>query len=168
MKIEVAIVVFSKPIFLCFLLFCLLSCKGQDKPKGKIIKLDDVPSKAIEIAPRNVFDIKIYGDSILVNNKPFDIKKLESEVKVFLLNERKNPNYSTSYDDAVVNIQTHVDAQYIIYVETYESVKAAFDSIRNDYALKEFGKSYENLPEKEMKIVRSKFKLKIAEKIIES
>lgn len=128
---------------------------------------------SIEVNERNVLALQIRKDgSLVLESNDFSYEKLTEETKVFLLNNRKNPLYSDSYDDAIVNIVYHPEAPYRKYLETYSNVKAAFSQIRDDYARQKYnGKTYDQLADNPSdqsqefaKEVRKKFPLKIAEK----
>ena len=143
--------------------------------KGERVKLPkwnpDAQNEGVEVTDRNVLAIDVLEDgSLAVEGNNFAYNKLEEETVKFLMNNGRNPEYSDNYEQAVINIRTHPEAPYEGYLEAYSNVKAAFDRIRDDYAMKKYGKPYEKFTDKEAAAaedVRETDKLKIAEKVMD-
>ncbi len=143
--------------------------------KGEKVKLPkwnpDTEQEPTEVSDWNVLAVDVREDgSLALEGNDFQYKDLKEETVRFLMNNGKNPEYSDSYDESVVNIRTHPEAPYEKYLEAYSNVKAAFDIIRNDYARQQYGKSYDDFTEQEKdaaKAVREKYPLKLAEKVMD-
>lgn len=135
--------------------------------------LDD--DTKVEVNERNVLalDVLETGDLSLEGNI-FPQKDLKKEVMTFMLNNRRNPLYSDSYEDAIVNIRTHPDAPYEGYLETYSNVRAAFQQMRDDLAMQKFGVHYDDIPggndnpegETKRREIKDERPLKLAEAIL--
>ncbi len=160
--------------FTLLIFFLVSTTLATDKgEKVMLPKWVDNPEniEPTKVSEWNVFAVDVLEDGSLAvkgNNFPFD--QLRKETIVFLTNDGKDPKYSDSYEAAVVNIRTHPDAPYESYVEAYSNVKSAFSIIRNDYAMKKYGKKYDDFTESESEAsadVREKFPLKIAEKVMD-
>ncbi len=144
--------------------------------KGEKVKLpkwieSTADQEPTEVSDWNVFAVDVLQDgSLSVEGQPFKYTDLREETVKFLMNNGKNPEYSDSYDAAVVNIRTHPDAPYESYLEAYSNVKGAFSLIRDDYSMRKYGKRYSEFTESEQEAsddVRNTYKLKLAEKVMD-
>lgn len=162
--------------FTLLIFFLVSTTLATDKgEKVMLPKWDTTPKKElkdiIEVTDRNVFAVDVLEDgSLSVEGNPFQYKNLKDETITFLMNNKKNPLYSDSYKDAVVNVRTHPDAPYEKYLEVYSNVKKAFNEIRDNYAQQKYGKKYNEFTESEeaaSQDVRTKYPLKLAEKLMD-
>jgi len=159
--------------FTLLIFFLVSTTLATDKgERVKLPKYDPNPNQEpTEVSDYNVFAVDVLQDgSLAVEGNNFQYQELKKETVKFLTNNGKDPNYSESYDAAVVNIRTHPDAPYEAYLEAYSNVKSAFDLLRDDYAMSQYGKKYDDFTESEKEAssdVRQKYKLKIAEKVMD-
>ncbi len=161
--------------FTLLIFFLVSTTLATDKgEKVMLPKWSDTPLEEqdpVKVSDWNVLAVDVLSDgSLALEGANFPYSNLEKETVRFLTNNGKDPNYSESYDKAVVNIRTHPDAPYDKYLEAYSNVKAAFTLIRDDYSMNKYGKKYEDFTEADSQAsadVRDKYPLKIAENMIE-
>lgn len=156
--------------FTLLIFFLVSTTLATDKGEKVLLpKWNPNPEQSeIEVNDKDVLALQIRDDgSLVLEGRDFAFSELTEETIDFLLNEGRDPNYSRSYSQAVVNIVSHPEAPYSAYLETYSNVKAAFDQIRDSYAMNQYGTVLENLPDDEADAVRERYPLKMAEKIMD-
>ncbi len=155
--------------FIMLIFFIVSTTIASDKGvKVLLPKWDPNPVTDLEVNERNVLAVDILKEgSLSVEGSIMDFEKLKDECIKHLQNNGRNPAYADSYDEAVINIRTHPDAPYESYLEAYSNVKKAFEDLRNDYSMQTYGKTYDLLDDVKSKDVRDKYKLKIAEALLE-
>ena len=65
--------------------------------------------------------------------------------------------------DHVISVQNDVDTQYQAYLEVQNELVAAYNELRNDYAMTRFGKTYGELDEEIQKAIQKVYPQKISE-----
>lgn len=160
--------------FTLLIFFLVSTTLATDKgEKVMLPKWNDNPIEdtEVEVSDWNVLAVDVLQDgSLALEGENFPFSGLEDETIKFLTNNGKDPRYSESYDAAVVNIRVHPDAPYEGYLQAYSNVKAAFEELRDQYAMEKYHKHYEQFTELEQEAsadVRKKYPLKIAEKVMD-
>lgn len=106
-------------------------------------------------------------------------KELKAKVKEFIVNPQNKPylpkHVSEVIDDFkefgeveytkdhIISVQNDVDTQYQAYLEVQDALVAAYNEVREEFALSKFGKHYNALPEKEQKFIQKIYPQKISE-----
>ncbi len=117
--------------FLLLIFFLVTTTISADK--GIIMKLppqEDVP-KPIEIPERNLFKIMINSkDELLIENElAANFIGLKSQLKMFILNPKKDKDLAISPKKAIVSIKTNRGTSYDKYISALDEVQAAYYEI---------------------------------------
>ena len=84
-----------------------------------------------------------------------------------LTNEGVNPTLSTTSTKAIVSLKNDRGTSYDMYVQVYNELTAAYNKVRDDYSMQEYGKIYTKLDpardKEKIKIVKKKFPKKLSE-----
>lgn len=159
--------------FTLLIFFLVSTTLATDKGERVLLpKWDpDTTNEPVEKSEWDVLAVDVLQDgSLALEGNPFPYEDLKRETVRFLTNNGKDPLYSTSYAEAVVNIRTHPDAPYEAYLEAYSNVKSAFTLLRDDYAMSKYGKKFGDFTESETEAyddVRTTYGLKLAEKVMD-
>lgn len=115
----------------------------------------------------NVLTIDLLSNGeVYLEDELFLREQLPKEVKTFLLNNKQNPKYSDSYEEAVVLYSVSDKAGYEDYLAVYSLTKNAFTQIRNQASKENFGRQFEELNNDEAIQIRKKFPLKLVEQTV--
>lgn len=164
------------------LLIFFLVTTTMDTDTGLARKLPPMPDPD-EIQPppineRNVFIVLINSrDQLLVEGEPTEINELREKAKEFIANPENSetlPKKEMVYIEelgreeyickqAVISLQNDNGTTYAKYIEVQNELIAAYSELRDDFAKKEYGKSYKDLKEDEAKGVRQVYKQVISE-----
>ncbi len=136
-------------------------------------KPDDTPPK---IKERNIFVVLINkNDQLLVEGKLMDIRNLKREAKVFIENparDEKLPEFKEKEVDffglvevskQVISLQNDRGTSYGLYVQVQNELAMAYNELRDELALRKFGKKYEELDKARKKAIRGIFPKSISE-----
>lgn len=164
------------------LLIFFLVTTSMDSNKGLSRRLPpplppDAKADAIDIKQRNLFVVKVNSlNQLMVQGEITDIRQLRTKAKEFIKNEFENPNlpevvseYIEYLGDVritkshVISLQNDVDTQYQTYIEVQNELIAAYNELRNEYALSRFGRKYDELPTEYQKAVQKVYPQKISE-----
>jgi len=139
----------------------------MDIDKGLQVLLppySEEPPEDTQLNKRNVLDILINAsDMLLVKGEPLDIAELKELTKKHVDNHGVLPEYSISPNDAIVSLKNDRGTTYDLYVAVQNELKAAYNELRDGYAMKRFGVKYDVLDDLRKKEVRQNYPLKISE-----
>ena len=120
--------------FLLLIFFLVTTTIATDK--GLAIQLPpkpdpNEPPPEVKFNERNLFKILLNSqDRMLVEGEPMeDMSQLQDMVKVFVMNNGRDPESSESPQDAVVSFKTDRGTSYEKYIEVYDEVKGAYYEI---------------------------------------
>lgn len=150
------------------LLIFFLVTTTMDVDTGISIKLPPIPPPdqppPPEIHARNVFVVLVNArDQLLVEGEWTDIRQLRDKTKRFLSNYGADPNLSDDPDKAVVSLQNDRGTSYDMYIQVQNELKAAYNELRDDEAMKKFGRKYSDLPAAQQTEIRAIYPQKISE-----
>ena len=148
------------------LLIFFLVATTIDVDKGITVKLPPWTEEddTIVLNQSNVFSVKVNGnDELLVRGELVNVSKLKERTIEFILNPDQRPEMSSSPKKALVSLQNDRETSYETYISVYNELKAAYNSIWEEEALKRYGKTYKNLIIAEKKEIRKDFPLVISE-----
>jgi len=121
----------------------------------------EVPPPPEKKNKRNVFAVQINGSNqLLVRGRPIaltEIKEIKTQLKTFIMNNGKDPNASDSPKLAVVSLLNDNGTSYEAYVGVYDQLKAAYNELWEESAQRKYGRSYEDLDRKNVKLYVLKF-----------
>ncbi len=153
------------------LLVFFLVTTTMDQQKGLRVQLPPypdptVPPPVVEQNDRNVLEVLVNsGDQLLVERKPLKIGDLTEITKKHIQNEGRLPNFADSSTAAIVSLKNDRGTSVQRYVQIYNELIRAYNEAREEYALKEYGRSYKDLPKDsdDAKAVRKKYPMQISE-----
>ena len=143
------------------LLIFFLVTTTMDTDTGLLRRLPPPPedkNEEIDIKQRNIFEILVnYNDQILADGDYIQVTKLKAKVKEFIKGDPSNPEMPEFKNEDVpifgnipvskqiVSLQNDNNTSYQMYIKVQNELIAAYREIRNERALKEFGKTYDEL-----------------------
>lgn len=124
--------------FLLLIFFLVTTTIDQDK--GILHKLPAWTEEVPPIAPANerqVLEILVNANNqLLVESDYIEIDELREIVVKHLNNRGKLDNFSTSPKEAIISLKNDRGTDYGIYIQIQNELKAAYNQLRNEYALK--------------------------------
>lgn len=150
------------------LLIFFLVTTTMDIDKGLITLLppisDEEPPPPDKANQRNVLDILVNKhDQLLVKGELMDVIELKELAKKHVNNNGQDDRYSVSPQDAIVSLKNDRGTSYEIYITVQNELKAAYNELRDEYAVNNFGVKYADLQKDKQKTVRDVYPLRISE-----
>ncbi|MCC5942692.1 MAG: hypothetical protein JJU37_14215 [Balneolaceae bacterium] len=106
------------------------------------------PAPPVPAESNNLLTILLNAQgSILVNDQPETVSGIKSKVKDFVGNYGNDPNLSVNPQEAILVIRRDSRLAYESYIEILDEIMAAYNELRNDYAVESFGISYSAIDE---------------------
>lgn len=141
----------------------IVSDKGLTMTLPPPLKTNDpiIPQKE-----KNVLEVLINSQNqLLVENNWMNMDDLCEATKKFITNENKDPLSSESPELAIVSLKNDRGTSYDAYIMVQNELKRAYNEVRDEYSMREFGKPYSELLDnsKEQKQVKEKYPQKISE-----
>jgi len=140
-----------------------------DSDKGLTVKLPPMPENEDEIIDsrqnkRNVLNILVNSkDQMLVNDEITRVLELKQMTIDFVNNKGLDPTKSDSPDEAVVSLKNDNGTTYEMYLSVHNELKAAYNVMWNEEAMKQYGRGYEELTNEERRTVREIYPYRISE-----
>nr|MCR4859887.1 biopolymer transporter ExbD [Bacteroidales bacterium] len=118
---------------------------------------------------RNIIVVKINSaDRILAGSDAIDVSQLKDKIKEFLSNPANDPNlpekevkeiegYSKGtypVSKGVISLQNDRGTSYQAYIAVQNELVKAVNELRDEFAMREFGRNYSALTEDEQGVVR--------------
>ncbi|MDX1685621.1 MAG: biopolymer transporter ExbD [Saprospiraceae bacterium] len=151
--------------FLLLIFFLVTTTIVEDK--GVLVKLppwSDEPPEITQLNTRNVFSVLVNANNdLLVRDEPVRIEDLRDRAKEFISNPQKREDLAESPTKAIISLKNDRGTKYETYLSVYNELKGAYNELRNELALKRFGKEYEFLSYDRRKQIRSEIPLVISE-----
>jgi biopolymer transport protein ExbD len=149
------------------LLIFFLVTTTMDVDKGLARKLPPIQEDIPDMPPikkRNLFAVLINSNNdLLVNGDYMTIKELRAAAKKFINNNDADPESSESPLKAIVSLQNDRGTSYNIYIAVQNELAAAYRELRDEEAMRKYGKNYESLGEEEQKAIAGIYPLNISE-----
>nr|MBR6146418.1 biopolymer transporter ExbD [Paludibacteraceae bacterium] len=166
--------------FLLLIFFLITTSMDVSQGLARRLPQPPDPNQKIEetdINQRNLFVVKINSaNQLLVQGQETNISQLRAKAKEFIDNPNNDPNLPvlvteeieglgmvTYTPDHVISVQNDVDTQYQAYLDVQNELVAAYNELRDAFAKKQFGKTYNELVEEEQKLVQKVYPQKISE-----
>lgn len=151
------------------LIFFLVVTKIETE-KGIPIKMppwSDQPPPDVDVQDRNAFVVLLNSrDELLVEGELTNIKDLKRKAKKFIDNRGRDPKLSDSPQSAVISFKGNRGSSYGMYISVYNELRAAYNELRNDLAVREYGKSLDEFQERDslaMEYIREIYPYRISE-----
>lgn len=153
----------------------------MDVDKGIQRRLPPMPDENqkqqdIKVNRRNIVVVRINAqDRILAGGTPMDITQVKDQIKEFITNpansealpekEMKDIEGFGQYavSKGVVSLQNDRGTSYSAYLRVQNEIVKAFNEIRDDFAMVNYGSKYADLDEEKQRIVRDAVPQSISE-----
>ena len=153
----------------------------MDVDKGIQRRLPPMPDENqkqqdIKVNRRNIVVVRINAqDRILAGGTPMDITQVKDQIKEFITNPANSESlpekemkdiegfgqYAVS--KGVVSLQNDRGTSYSAYLRVQNEIVKAFNEIRDDFAMVNYGSKYADLDEEKQRIVRDAVPQSISE-----
>jgi biopolymer transport protein ExbD len=163
------------------LLIFFLVATTMDVDKGIQRRLPPMPDENqkqqdIKVNRRNIVVVRINAqDRLLAGGTPMDITQVKDQIKEFIVNPANSESlpekemkdiegfgqYAVS--KGVVSLQNDRGTSYSAYLRVQNEIVKAFNEIRDDFAMVNFGSKYADLDEDKQRIVRDAVPQSISE-----
>ena len=151
--------------FLLLIFFLVTTTIVEDK--GVLVKLppwSNEPPDIAKLNERNVYSVLVNANNdLLVRGQPMAVRDLRKNAKEFISNPQKRSDLAENPRKAIVSLKNDRGTKYGVYLAVYNEVKAAYNELRDEYALRKYGEAYEDLSSDLRKEVRSQIPLVISE-----
>jgi len=162
------------------LLIFFLVATTMDVDSGLMRRLppwiDEKTEKPPEVKKRNVFTVLINANNqLLVQNEWGDIRQLRKKAKEFIENPKDDPNMPEKkikdipffgkypVSEQVISLQNDRGTKYEMYLKVQNELVAAYNELRNELALKKFGKEYSKLSQAQQEAINMIYPQRISE-----
>lgn len=151
--------------FLLLIFFLVTTTIVEDK--GILVKLppwsDDIPD-ITKMNSRNVYSVLVNASNdLLVRGEPMDIEQLRENTKEFISNPDQLSNLAETPTKAIISLKNDRGTNYKTYLSVYNELQAAYNELRNEEALRRFGKEYEACSGAQRAEIRNDIPLVISE-----
>lgn len=149
------------------LLFFFLVTTTILEDKGILVKLPPWSEEEPDITKlktRNVFSVLVNASNqLLVRGEPLDVEMLRERTKEFILNPQRRDDLSESPSNAIISLKNDRGTNYKTYLTVYNELQAAYNELRNETAMKRFGKEYTFLTVDQKTQIRNEIPMVISE-----
>lgn len=154
------------------LLIFWLTTTTMDTDKGLQRRLPPMPDENsqqedIKVNRRNIVVVKINAaNGILAGTQPVDVTQLKDKIVEFVTNPSNDPNLPEKemkdikgfgeypVSKGVVSLQNDRGTSYDAYLRVQNEIVKAFNEIRDNFAVQNYGMKYAQLSEDQQTIVR--------------
>jgi biopolymer transport protein ExbD len=106
----------------------------------------NTPSPPSPVEARNMMQILMNSQGmLLMNEEPAAISDVKERIRDFVSNRGADPNLSESPVNAIVSIKTVPRTPYDTYLELLEEVATAYNELRDEAAIDQFGMPFSSL-----------------------
>ena len=165
--------------FMLLIFFLVTTSMGSDKGLSRRLPPAVPPDQtaSIDVNKRNLMRVLVNTEgSILCNGEVVTLQQLNQRVKEFVLNENDNPNMPERVDmnipllgtmkvtkQHIISLTNNVDTKYADYITVQNELAKAYGELREDFAQKKWGKSFDELTTEEQEAVIDLYPQKISE-----
>ncbi|MCQ2139976.1 MAG: biopolymer transporter ExbD [Bacteroidales bacterium] len=158
---------------IAFLLLCyFLMTTTMGSQTGLQRRLPQMPDpnqkvEDIKVNRRNILIVKINSsDRLLAGSEPMDVSQLKDKVKEFLTNPTDDPTLPEKemkdiegygqypVSKGVISLQNDRGTSYHAYIAVQNELVRAVNELREEFALKAYGKAFAKLSEDQTEIVK--------------
>jgi biopolymer transport protein ExbD len=170
----------SADIAFLLLIFFLVSTT-MDVDKGIQRRLPPMPDEKqkqqdVKVNRRNIVVVRINSqDRILAGGTPMDVTQVKDKIKEFIINPANSESLpekemkdiegfgQCAVSKGVVSLQNDRGTSYSAYLRVQNEIVKAFNEIRDEFAMANYGSKYADLDEDKQKIVREAVPQSISE-----
>jgi len=151
--------------FLLLIFFLVTTTIAEDK--GVLVKLppwSDTPPDDTKVNKRNVYSVLVNAQNqLLVRGELMRISDIRDNAKLFISNPNNNPEFAENPRKAVISLQNDRGTNYKTYLSVYNELMAAYNELRNEVAMKRYGREYDYLDREKRDEIRNEIPLVISE-----
>lgn len=164
-------------LLLCY--FLMTTTMGSQNGLSRRLPPMPDPNQKLEdqkVNRRNIIVVKINSaDRLLAGSEPMDISQLKDKIKEFLTNPLDDPNLPEKtmteiegfgqypVSKGVISLQNDRGTSYRAYIAVQNELVKAVNEIRNDFAMKNYGKPFDRLDEEQQEITKKAIPQNISE-----
>lgn len=139
-----------------------------DVERGITVKLpewSEEPPEDVQLKKRNIFSVLVNAqDQLLVRGELADIDDLRRRAKEFIMNPNNDPNLAEAPNSAIISLKNDRGTSYKTYIAVYNELKAAYNELWDEEAMRLFGVHYsEDLPKEQKQVIKKKIPFVISE-----
>lgn len=166
--------------FLLLIFFLITTSMDVSQGLARRLPAPPDPNAKVEdtdINRRNLFVVKINSaNQLLVQGQETSIKQLREKAKEFIENPNDDANLPKRYTeeieglgmvtycpDHVISVQNDVDTKYQAYLDVQNELVAAYNELRDEFAKRQWGKTFAELDEDQQKLIQKVLPMKISE-----
>lgn len=164
--------------FLLLIFFLVATTMNTDSGINRVLPpwAETQPEDAPEIKERNLMEVKVNQfDQILANQQVVHLSQLTQMIKDFVLNRTNDENLPekvvTEIDfignypvsEGVISLQNDRGTSYDMYIKVQNELSRAFNEIRDDVSMENFGRKFLELDEEQRKAIQKAVPSKISE-----
>ena len=151
--------------FLMLVFFLVVTQFQNDS--GIMVKLPpykDIDQPIEQIPSKNLLSVKLnHENQLMVRGTETTIEDLKETTMDFIMNPEGKKNLPTRPVNAIISLQNDRGTSYASYLQVYNELKAAYNTLWEKEAQQRFGKSYEALKDVDKKSIRNIIPLVISE-----
>jgi len=156
------------------MLIFFLVTTTMDIDIGLARRLPPMPDSEVKPPPinrRNVLMVYVnLNDQLLVGNEVVDVSMLKEKVQDFIVNPDMSEKIDSTFKEGtfsvskgVVSLNNDRGTSYDMYIKVQNELVKAFNELRDNFAIAQFGRSYTALPDDQQEIVRKVYPQNISE-----
>ena len=116
-----------------------------------------------EIKERNLMNILVNANGeVMLDDKKVQVAEIREILKDFINNFGQKPEYSESPQLAVISLITVRETPYKVYIDMLDEVMGAYDELRDEKSLKEYGQSFNELGPAQKEFIKESYPKKIS------
>ena len=165
--------------FIALIFFLMVTTMDKEEGISRLlppIPPEDQKMEDLKVNRRNIIQVKINSnDRLLAGSQPMDVSQLKDKIKEFMTNPYDDPNLPEKeiqdipglgpvpVSKGVISLQNDRGTTYQAYITVQNELIRAINELRDDFAMKTFGKKYAKLDEEKQDMVRKAIPQKISE-----
>ena len=165
--------------FMVLIFFLMVTTMDQEKGLSRRLPPMPAENQQVEdqkINRRNIIIVRInISDRIFAGNEAIDVSQLKDKIKEFLTNPADDPSLPEKemkeieglgmypVSKGVISLQNDRGTTYSKYIEVQNELVRAINEIRDEVAMANFGKKYNNLDESRQEAIRAAVPQNISE-----
>jgi biopolymer transport protein ExbD len=149
------------------LLIFFLVTTTIDEDEGILVRLppwsEDEPDIQ-KLRERNVFSVLVNASNqLLVRGEQMNVFDLKNRAKEFILNPQRREDLAESPGKAIVSLKNDRGTAYETYLSVYNELQAAYNELRQEQAMKKYGKAYDALNSAQRSDIRTMIPMILSE-----
>jgi biopolymer transport protein ExbD len=149
------------------LLFFFLVTTTILEDKGILVKLppwSDEEPDITKLKTRNVFSVLVNASNqLLVRGELMDVTQLRTRTKEFISNPDRREYLAETPANAIISLKNDRGTNYKTYLTVYNELQAAYNELRNETAMKRYGREYAFCTAEQKISIRNEIPLVISE-----